>query len=128
MNNVYLKEEDCLGLPRFYKLYRKIFEHNNNADPCVAWALMRIYYPKPESDLYMNADLMYIYTHEPGSGYGLELLQRIQQIFPVIRTSVSGSTKRGSKLCLKAGFVKEEDILIWRKEKDNAIPKGFRFP
>ena len=117
MNSLYMKETDCVGLPRFYKLYRKVFDKTNTADPCVAWALMSIYYPKPESDFYNNADLMYIYCHEPGSGYGLELLKRIQQIFPVIRTSWSGSTKWGRELCLKAGFVKEDDILTWRKEK-----------
>ena len=118
MNNLYLKQEDCIGLPQFYKLYRKVFEHANGADPCVAWALMRIYYPKKDSDFYMNADLMMIYTHEPGSGYGLELMRRLQTQFPVIRTSWSGSTKEGRALCLKADFVREEDMLIWKKEKD----------
>lgn len=123
MNNLYVKQEPCLGDPIFFKLYRKLFEHNNGADPCVAWALMRVYYPNPESPLYNNADLLYIYNHEPGSGYGLELLKRVQQVFPVIRTSWSGSTKEGRELCLKAGFVKEEDILIWKKEKTDAVQK-----
>lgn len=124
MNGLYVKQENCVGNPIFYKLYRKLFRHSNEIDPCVSWALMREYatkgglseegFPLP---IYSEADLMMIYTHEKGQGLGLELLKRLQDRYLIIRTSWSGSTKEGRELCLKAGFVREGDLLIWRKNE-----------
>ncbi len=122
MNGFYVKDAVCAGEPVFKKLYHKLFEHQNEADPCVAWALMREYLLK--DDINMEADLMYIYTDVHGEGLGLELLNRIKDCYVAIRTQWSASTKQGRELCLKAGFVRDGDILIYKREVADALQIG----
>ena len=112
MNNYYSKMELCVGEPTFYKLYKKMFDKPHEADQCVAWCLMRLY--KLEDDQ-NSADMMMIYSNEVGHGLGLELLNRIKNDFVVIRTQWDASTKQGREVCLKAGFVREKDLLVYRK-------------
>ena len=122
MNGYYVKREMCLGDPVFYSLYRKLFEHNNQADPRSAWCLMREYSLKEPGK--KDADLMMIYANEKGYGLGLELLNRIKNDYEIIRTQWDGSTVQGRELCLKAGFIREENLLTWRKENANAVQKS----
>ena len=120
MNNFYLKEEKCIGHPRFFKLYKKLFKKSKETDTCIAWALMREYslWAKHQ-DIYQNctelglkppqetadyieqnpfgpkdeADLMMIHANEQSKGYGLEVLEHLKRVFTVIRTSWDGSTE-----------------------------------
>lgn len=153
MKNLYLKESDCIGHPRFYKLYQKMFKKSKESDRCVAFALMREYskWAKMQA-IYQNcidlqikvpqevgdyidqnpfgpkdeADLMFIYTHEDSKGYGMELLEHLKRVFKIIRTSYDGSTKAGRKLCIKAGFKKMGDIIIWERRERNGVNQSER--
>jgi len=154
MGGFYLKESHCLGYPRFYKLYQKLFKKPKESDKCVAWALMREYSKWAKMQcIYENcielgikppgmvndfiernpfgpkdeADLMMIYANEESKGFGLEILEHLKRVFTVMRTSWDGSTKGGRGLCLKAGFNRDGNILEWRKEpKDGRINEGER--
>lgn len=118
MSETYVKQSECIGEPKFYIIYKKVFKKAHQADKAMAWVLMRDYGNN-------EADLMMVYSHEKG-GYAFELMEYMKTIFHTIRTEWEASTKEGREFCGKCGFEREADLLVYRGNKaefDKLIPK-----
>jgi len=109
MGKCYVKQSECIGEPKFFTIYEKLFKKNNNADQARAWVLMRDY----GND---EADLMHVYAGKKG-GYAFELMEYMKTIYHTIRTEWYGSTKDGREFCGRCGFEREGDLLVYRGDK-----------
>jgi hypothetical protein len=127
MNNFYLKEQNCVGYPRFYKLYQKLFKKIKPSDKCVAWALMREYSKWAKMQcIYENCIDMGIRPPETVNDFIERNPFGPKDEAAVMRTSWDGSTVGGRALCQKAGFERTDNLLEWRKEKKDGITESKR--